>query len=80
MLPLRLQENNRNIQLLCQVMAASSCASPENKHLPPLPWDDLSKGWPFYRQGYRRHRDRQGTRTMAAASCLLTSLLCLPQQ
>lgn len=80
MLSLRQQENNRNIQLLYQVTAVSACAPPENKHLPPLPWNDLSNVWPFYSQGCRRHRARQGIRTMSAASRLLTSLLCLPQR
>lgn len=70
--PLRVQENNRNIELLYQVTAVSVCAPPENKHLPVLPWDDLSNGWPFYRQGCRRHRARQGTRTMSVANHLLT--------
>lgn len=79
MLPLRLQENNRNIELLYQVTAVSACAPPEKKHLPVLPWDDLSNGWPFYSQGCSRHRAK-GTRTMSAPSYLLTSLLCLPQQ
>ena len=37
MLPLRLQENNRNIELLYQVTAVSACAPPENKHLPCCP-------------------------------------------
>lgn len=79
MLPLRLQENNRNIELVYQVTAVSACAPLENRHLPVLPWDDPSNGWPFYSQGCSRHRAK-GTRTMSAASHLLTSLLCLPQQ
>ena len=72
MLLLRAQENNRNIELLCQVTAASTCGPPEKKYLPVLPWDDLSNGWPFYSQGCRTHRARRGTRTMSAASHLLT--------
>lgn len=50
-LPLRVQENNKNIGLLYQVTTVFTCGPPEKKHLPVLPWSALSTGWPFYSQG-----------------------------
>lgn len=81
MLPLRVRENNRNIKLLFQVTAVFVCLPPENKHPPVLHWDYLTgNGCLFYRQGCRRHRARQGTRTTSSSSPRLSSLLSLPHQ
>lgn len=78
MLPLKVQENKRNIELLGQVTDVSSCAPPETKQPLVLLWDDLSYSWPFPRQKCRRHRVIPGPRAMSAVSCQLTRFLSVP--